>query len=191
MTKPELEKRIFLHLSKIPFSTFENMREIFKCTKNDLSEIIDFTLTIIGGGELYEQLLEKKRNDVVLDNCIELKGFIQDDEVLRSYYLRSDIFVLPTYNEGFPRVLFDCMINKLPILTTMVGGIPGFLNPNFSCLELEPRSSRDLLEKLTFAVNNYDQMLEYADNAYSALEQYINSDVVNHRDVITENFDLK
>ena len=41
MTKPELEKRIFLHLSKIPFSTFEDMREIFKCTKNDLTEIIE------------------------------------------------------------------------------------------------------------------------------------------------------
>jgi len=41
MTKPELEKRIFLHLSKIPFSTFDEMRQIFKCTKNDLIEIIE------------------------------------------------------------------------------------------------------------------------------------------------------
>ena len=41
MTKSELEKRIFLHFSKIPFSTFEDMRKIFKCTKNDLTEIIE------------------------------------------------------------------------------------------------------------------------------------------------------
>ena len=48
MTKPELEKRIFLHLSKIPFSTFDELRQIFKCTKNDLIEINIDTINLEG-----------------------------------------------------------------------------------------------------------------------------------------------
>ena len=40
MTKPELEKKIFLHLTKVNFSTLDEMKNIFKCSENDLMEII-------------------------------------------------------------------------------------------------------------------------------------------------------
>ncbi|MDC0208481.1 hypothetical protein OAJ90_02470 [Nitrosopumilus sp.] len=40
MTKPELEKKIFLHLTKVNFSTFNEMKNIFKCSDEDLMDII-------------------------------------------------------------------------------------------------------------------------------------------------------
>ena len=40
MTKPELERKIFLHLTKVDFSTFGEMKNIFKCTDKDLMHII-------------------------------------------------------------------------------------------------------------------------------------------------------
>ena len=40
MTKPELEKKIFLHLTKVNFSTFDEMKNIFKCSDEDLVGII-------------------------------------------------------------------------------------------------------------------------------------------------------
>jgi len=40
MTKPELEKKIFLHLTKVDFSTSDEMKNIFKCSENDLMDII-------------------------------------------------------------------------------------------------------------------------------------------------------
>ena len=40
MTKPELEKKIFLHLTKVNFSTFDEMKNIFKCSDEDLMNII-------------------------------------------------------------------------------------------------------------------------------------------------------
>jgi hypothetical protein len=40
MTKPELEKKIFLHLTKVDFSTSDDMKNIFKCSENDLMDII-------------------------------------------------------------------------------------------------------------------------------------------------------
>ncbi|MDB4840956.1 hypothetical protein OAH75_06590, partial [Nitrosopumilus sp.] len=40
MTKPELEKKIFLHLTKVNFSTFDEMKNIFKCSDGDLMDII-------------------------------------------------------------------------------------------------------------------------------------------------------
>ena len=40
MTKPELEKKIFLHLTKVNYSTFDEMKNIFKCSEEDLMNII-------------------------------------------------------------------------------------------------------------------------------------------------------
>ena len=40
MTKPELEKKIFLHLTKVNSSTLDEMKNIFKCTNEDLMNII-------------------------------------------------------------------------------------------------------------------------------------------------------
>ena len=40
MTKPELEKKIFLHLTKVEFSTLDEMVKLFHCTKENLMDII-------------------------------------------------------------------------------------------------------------------------------------------------------
>ena len=40
MTKPELEKKIFLHLTRVTSSTLDEMKNIFKCTDDDLINII-------------------------------------------------------------------------------------------------------------------------------------------------------
>ena len=40
MTKLELEKKIFLHLTKVDYSTFDEMKNIFKCSEKDLMNLI-------------------------------------------------------------------------------------------------------------------------------------------------------
>ena len=41
MKKPELERKIFLHLSKVEFSTADEMINLFDCTKENLMNIIE------------------------------------------------------------------------------------------------------------------------------------------------------
>ena len=41
MTKPELEKKLFLHLTKVEFSTLDDMIKLFQCTKQNLTDIIE------------------------------------------------------------------------------------------------------------------------------------------------------
>ena len=42
---------------------------------------------------------------------------------IHTYYKAADIFINPTYAEGFPRVLIEAMASGLPIVTTDAGGI--------------------------------------------------------------------
>ena len=40
MNKPELEKKIFLHLTKVNFSTLDEMKNLFNCEEDELTKII-------------------------------------------------------------------------------------------------------------------------------------------------------
>ena len=57
MTKPELEKKIFLHLTKVNYSTFDEMKNIFKCSEEDLMNIIKNNTK--GEGIFQEYVLNK------------------------------------------------------------------------------------------------------------------------------------
>ena len=41
MAKPELEKKIFLYLSKVDFATLDEMTKLFECSKDNLLSIIE------------------------------------------------------------------------------------------------------------------------------------------------------
>ena len=41
MVKPELEKKLFLHLMKVEFSTLDEMIKLFQCTRESLINIIE------------------------------------------------------------------------------------------------------------------------------------------------------
>ncbi len=57
---------------------------------------------------------------------IEICGEIQYENVIKEM-MTCDIFVLPTYTEGFPNVILEAMAAGCAIITTPVGAIPQML----------------------------------------------------------------
>ena len=67
--------------------------------------------------------IKKSFMDLKIQDLVEFTGWVRDkekDELLR----KSDIFFLPSYNEGMPMSILDAMGYGLPIVSTNVGGIP-------------------------------------------------------------------
>lgn len=66
--------------------------------------------------------------------------------------LECDIFVLPTYTEGFPNVILESMAAGCAIVTTPVGAIPQILEPDADGNEygvlVEPRNVAQLREAI-------------------------------------------
>jgi glycosyltransferase involved in cell wall biosynthesis len=52
---------------------------------------------------------------------VDFAGHVARDELARMY-ASADVFVLPTYSEGFPTVLSEAMSAGLPIVTTPIRG---------------------------------------------------------------------
>ncbi len=84
-------------------------------------DLKQFTFRFAGEGTLFEELKQRKEKNK-LDN-IELLGW-KDELELQIEYKKADVFILPSYAEGFPNVVLEALNNRLPIISTNVGGIP-------------------------------------------------------------------
>ena len=63
-------------------------------------------------------------------------------EALMAEYRNSDLFVLPTYMEGVPRVILEAQASGLPVVTTTVGGIPGAVKDAENAILVPPGDPR-------------------------------------------------
>ena len=53
-----------------------------------------------------------------IHDVVRITGFIRDPAELAAVYAESDLLVLPTtYNEGFPRVIYEAMLLGVPVMT--------------------------------------------------------------------------
>lgn len=78
---------------------------------------------------------------------IATPGTLPFDELVE-YYKSAAVFCLPSYFEGFPRVIYEALSFSLPIVTTFVGSIPCVMHDGENALRIEPRSSADIAEKI-------------------------------------------
>lgn len=104
----------------------------------------NFKLTMIGGGTLLDQL-QADVNAHGLDDCVTFTGWVEPAKVGPALE-QADVFVLPTYAEGFPNALMEAMAKGLPAISTPVGGIPDSLIDGRNGFLIPPRDS-DALAK--------------------------------------------
>lgn len=83
---------------------------------------------------------------------------------------RAEIFVLPSYTEGFPYVIMEAMALKKAIAATNVGAIPEMLSEN-SGIVFEPRNEEALSATLAELIENPQKRAELSQNAQSRLNE--------------------
>jgi glycosyltransferase involved in cell wall biosynthesis len=82
---------------------------------------------IAGGGPELPEMQHAVRAAGLEAHCHFL-GNIPNKEIER-LYLAADIFLQPSYNEGFPRVVLEAMASGLPLVSTDAGGTVQLLGP--------------------------------------------------------------
>jgi len=82
---------------------------------------------------------------------------------IREFYARADLFVLPSWREGFPNVILEAMAAGLPVVATTVGAIPDAVRHEKDGLLVPPRDTEALtaaLERLVSDSNARKRMGE-------------------------------
>ena len=68
---------------------------------------------------------------------------------LLDYYRQADIFVLPSYSEGFPHVIWEAMANFCPVIATSIGGIPALVEDEEHVLLIPPSNINAIVNAVT------------------------------------------
>ncbi|WP_192577462.1 glycosyltransferase family 4 protein [Francisella sp. LA112445] len=122
-----------------------------------------------GGGTLYDFTKEKVKS-LGLSDSIKILGW-QSKEQLDVLYNDADIFVLPSYAEGFPNAVLEAMSFKLPIIATKVGAIPDSVIDNLNGFCITPGDSEQLEQKVLFLSSSKLVRLKFGQKSYELLKQ--------------------
>jgi glycosyltransferase involved in cell wall biosynthesis len=93
-------------------------------------------LKIIGEGPERKNLISLAENLEIISK-VEFLGYVESESILYEHLRNADIFVLSSVTEGFPRVLYEAMCMRLPIVTTNVGGIPNLMTNKKNALVVD------------------------------------------------------
>lgn len=155
----------------------ELLEALFNLTEKGVK---NFHLKVVGGGPYLKQVKDQVK-EYGIEEWVSIEGSVNDEDKKRKYYSEADIYILPTYyREGFPRTLYEAMIFGTPILTTFVSGIPSLMVDGHNCKRIMEHSVKSIEDGLCFAMNSYDTMGIYANNATQTVLQVINPQRLSH-----------
>lgn len=90
---------------------------------------------------------------------------------------KSQIFILPSYTEGFPNVVLEAMALSKPIIATRVGAIPDILSDNCGLI-IEPQSSTAIIKAIRTLISDPSMREAIAVNGYQRVKKQYDIEVI-------------
>ncbi|HEY2389521.1 MAG TPA: glycosyltransferase family 4 protein [Candidatus Binatia bacterium] len=87
---------------------------------------VDVGLVLVGDGR-FRDALERRAAEAGLGDRVRFAGAQPAGAAVRAVLDTSDVFVLPSHQEGLPRAMVEAMARGLPCIGSTVGGIPELL----------------------------------------------------------------
>lgn len=125
-------------------------------------------LIIVGSGSLEDEMMLLVEN-LKIQNKVEFKGTLIHEKVLEEYS-KSDVFVLPSWNEGFGVVYLEAMAQKIPIIGSKGFGISDIITDNINGFLVEPKNSLAIFEKLEILIENIDLRNELGNRGFETVK---------------------
>lgn len=143
------------------------------------SRIKDVKLRIVGKytdevkGDLV-QISSKRPGD-----WLEFVGEVNHDRVLKEF-LSAEMFVFPSYTEGFPNVILEAMASCIPIISSGVGAIPEMLNGGKDeCgIIIPPQDTNAVYDAICSLINDNNRKAELGINAAKRVNEMYSMPVV-------------
>jgi glycosyltransferase involved in cell wall biosynthesis len=125
-------------------------------------EKLPFKFIQIGHGKLTQELIQK-RDQLNLQESFEFLGFINDVDY---FYKTSDAFLLTSVREGLGVSILEASLNKLPIVSSNVGGIPEIVENNVNGLLCDYNDVNCYVQNLKIIFNSKELTDNLTRNAH-------------------------
>jgi len=110
------------------------------------------------------EAVKTRVEELDLTENVQLLGY-SDYENVPEIYRRADVFVSPTYAEGFSNTILEAMASGLPIVSTRAVGVIDCLRDGENGLLVEPGDIAELKCALREILDNHDLRKNLARNA--------------------------
>lgn len=115
-------------------------------------------LNIVGWEPGNTTFVTDKLRGIAKENGIEdrliFHGKKSVGEELNAFYRKSDIYLMPSHHEGFPRTIWEALANSLPVVATKVGSIPHYLQHKEHSLLIEPKNIDAIVKAIEVVLDN-------------------------------------
>lgn len=168
-----------LYVGRLVFD--KGLFELLDAVKKLKDQKYKVHLNLVGSGSDYKKLEIRVKN-LNLQSEVTFSGMISDKTELIEVYKMSDIFVLPTYHEGFPRVLYEAMIMSIPIVTTFVGSVNYLMKKDVNCLEIKVKDIDSIVRALKTLIDNPNFANDLTKQARKTMINYLADKKIKHAD---------
>ena len=114
-----------------------------------------------------------------IEHCVRLLGPVSGQEKIDTF-MKSDMFILPTYAENMPNTILEAMAAGLPVISTAVGAIPELIHQGENGFLIEPGDYQDLANRIEMLMENRElrtmmgaKSLEKVKKKYDFLLQHL------------------
>jgi glycosyltransferase involved in cell wall biosynthesis len=166
--------------SLAPRKGIENL--LAACKK--LDKQMRFKLLIVGG-HFFDKNEEQRRlkyySALAKEQGVEQTVIFTGSVANRSlpYYINiSDVLILPSLVEGFPRVLVEAMACEKPVIATNLPGISEMVRNGENGLLIEPGNVDDIAKAITFLYNNKEKARHMGKKARETVEKKYSLDTI-------------
>ncbi len=127
-------------------------------------------LRIVGSGRESEKLVQLAK-ELDIEDKVSFPGKLPHREVLQEMEA-ADLFVLPSYLEGFGVVYLEAMANGMPVIACQGEGIDGVVRHGQEGFLVKPRDAEDLYLHLNKLVENPGLRREMGDKGKSRAKTF-------------------
>ena len=147
---------------------FHNINIVYSNTK----------LILVGSFEDdLDPVTSKTKNEIQTNKSIITTGFQND---VRFYLELSNVLILPSYREGFPRVLLEAGVFKKPSIVSDINGNNEIITNNFNGFIFENKNTIELMKCMLQVYLNKDNLQYMQNNAFNYIKNnFIQKDILN------------
>lgn len=159
-----------------------DLLDVLKKYKNSFDGKMQFHI----GGNGETEKLEKFIQTNKLESLVKFEGWVTGklkDKLLNE----SDVYILPSYNEGLPISILEAMSYKLPVISTTVGGIPEIIKDNYNGFLITPGDKDHLYNSLKMFIMHPELIKNMGEKSSEFINCYYPESVIPRLTKIYEN----
>lgn len=145
-------------------------------------------LTIGGNGEVDK--LEQYIAEHQLEDIVHFAGWVTGEHKQR-LLSESDVYILPSYNEGLPLAILEAMSYELPIISTPVGGTAEAVHDGVNGFLVEPGDKEAIYNRLKTLLENPALTRQMGQASGQIIERYLPQAILPKLLVIYQNLLVK